>query len=185
MKLFSLMMFLCSIQTFAAGFSAGENFTTERISGNIMISCVGPNMSTVGTAHCVSENLNPAEYSYFVGSKIDATEVVLQATDEQGRKSTIKKEKYDSVLGKSKKPFNLWIATVFQRPLLNYGKNNIEYKLLKNGLEVESGNFMVEVATGASRQCTRGGYYYSNNLNDCSFPQSYCSRYFMENNYCR
>ncbi len=185
MKLISLVLFILSFQSLAAGFSAGENFKSINVSGNIMISCVSATASNVARANCYSNILDPSEYSFFVGSKIDADEVVLQATDEQGRKSVVKKEKYDGLIGKSKKPFNLWIATVFQKPLLNYGKNTVEYKLLKQGQVVEAGTFVTEVASGESRRCSRGGYYMSSDLNDCSFPQNYCARYFMENNYCQ
>jgi hypothetical protein len=170
----------------AAGLSGGEQFSTQAIEGRLMVQCAGGSPGpTSGSAICRSELLNPGEYSYFVGSTIDADHVSLRATREDGSVSKTKTEEYDSVKGKSRRSFNLWINTVFQRPLLGFGKNTVKYSLTKNGAIVESGTFIINVVDGGRATCQRMGYYTSQSTNDCTMPQNLCSRYFSENNYCQ
>ena len=183
--LIALFLTLFSYQTFAAGFTAGEQFNAIALEGRLSVSCFDATGSSYGTTYCSSEILNPAEYSYFKGPNIDADSVTLQATWESGKVTKTKTEKYDAKTGKSKKSFNLWISTLLQRPLLDYGKNTVAYKLTKGGAVVEEGTFIVEVTKGEKRVCQRPGFYQSNNKQDCSFPSNFCSRYFQENNYCR
>jgi len=181
----SLVLF--AVNSRATGLSGGDQYSTVSIEGRLSVSCTGSTTTgpSYGTAYCNSEILNPGEYSYFVGSKVDADSVTLQATWENGKTSKVKTEKYDGVNGKSAKSFNLWISTLLQRPLLNYGKNTVKYSLTKNGSTVEEGTFVVDVVTGAKSVCQRSGYYTSTNNQDCSFPSNLCSRYFAENNYCQ
>jgi hypothetical protein len=170
----------------AAGLSGGEQFSTQLIQGRLMVQCSGgmPGPSN-GSAFCSAELLNPGEYSYFVGPNTEADHVTLRATREDGSVSKAKTEEYDNVKGKSKKSFNLWINTVFQRPLLGFGKNTVKYSLTKNGSVVENGSFIVTVVDGGKATCQRVGYYTSQSTNDCSMPENLCSRYFNENNYCQ
>lgn len=170
----------------AAGFSAGDQFSSVIIEGSLTVQCAGGTTGpSFGSADCRSEILNPSEYTYFVGPKIDADSVSLQATRENGSVSKVKTEKYDAAQGKSRKPFNLWISTLLQRPLLDYGTNSVKYTLTKNGQKVEEGTFTVEVTRGSISVCQRTGHYSSSTTQDCSFPQNFCSRYFSENNFCQ
>lgn len=171
----------------ANGLSGGDQFSTQLIEGRLLVQCSGGTTpgSTNGSAICRAEILNPGEYSYFIGSKIDADHVTLRATREDGSVSKAKTEAYDGEKGKSKKSFNLWISTVFQRPLLGFGKNTVKYTLTKDDATVESGTFIVNVVDGGRATCQRVGYYTSQSTNDCSMPQNLCSRYFSENNYCQ
>ncbi|MDD4976543.1 MAG: hypothetical protein PHY93_19460 [Bacteriovorax sp.] len=186
----SLMLFLgnCLFVSFvsAAGLSGGEQFSTQLIEGHLMVQCAGGAPGpTSGSAICRSELLNPGEYSYFVGPNIDADHVSLRATREDGSVSKTKTEEYNSAKGKSRKSFNLWINTVFQRPLLGFGKNTVNYSLTKNRAIVENGTFIINVVDGGRSTCQRMGYYTSQSTADCSIPQNLCSRYFSENNYCQ
>ncbi|MDO9183425.1 MAG: hypothetical protein Q7U04_13505 [Bacteriovorax sp.] len=170
----------------ATGLSGGEQYSAQSIEGRLTVQCFGGSPGpSYGTANCRSQILNPGEYSYFVGTKIDADHVSLKASREDGSFSKTKTEEYDSEKGKSKKSFNLWIATVFQRPLLGFGKNTVHYVLSKNGNTVEQGDFIVNVVDGGSAVCQRAGLYTSQTSNDCSMPQNLCPRYFSENNYCQ
>lgn len=170
----------------AASLSGGDQFTAISVEGNLSVQCMGTNNGpSYATAHCESEILNPAEYSYFQGPNIDADTVSLQATWENGKTTKSKTANYDSVKGKSTKSFNLWIQTLLQRPLLNYGKNIVKYTLTKNGKTVEEGNFNVEVVKGGNSVCPRMGYFTSNNSQDCAFPNNFCSTFFQQNNYCQ
>lgn len=184
-KMLSIVLILITSQTFAAGFSGGDTFTSQNIEGRLTVSCMGTQPGpSVGVANCRMNLLNPGEYSYFLGPKVDADSVSLQATWENGKKSKVKTEKYDGNLGKSKKSFNLWISTVLQRPLLDFGKNVVSYTLTKNGTVVEQGEFDVQVGSAGTKYCARSGFYTSSNNQDCSMAQTFCDRYFRDNNYC-
>lgn len=187
MKSFLLSgLILIAFSAQSAGFSAGDKFNAITIEGRLSVQCpsetTGP---SYGAADCRFNILTPAEYTYFVGTQIDADSVSLQATHENGSVSKIKTEKYDGAQGKSRKPFNLWISTLLQRPLLDVGINSIKYTLTKNGQKVEEGIFTVEVVKGAISVCPRVGHYFSSTTQDCSFPTNLCSRFFNENNYCQ
>lgn len=184
-KFISCTLFLFAGTIFAAGFTGGDTFTSQNIHGNLSVSCMnnqgGPSF---GVATCRMNYLNPGEYSYFQGPNVDADEVTLQTTWENGKKSKSKTSQYDSTTGKSKKSFNLWISTLTQRPLLDLGKNTVSYKLTKNGSIVESGEFIVNVNSAGTKYCQRYGSYISNDSNDCARASNLCDRYFRENNYC-
>lgn len=179
-------LLLGTSMAYAAGLSGGDQFSTQIIEGRLTVHCSsntpGP---THGAAFCRSQILNPGEYSYFVGPQIDADQVTLRATREDGSLSKAKTETYLGAKGKSKKSFNLWISTVFQRPLLGFGKNTVKYTLSKEGQTVEEGTFVVNVVDGGRAVCQRTGFYTSSSNTDCSVPQNLCSRYFNENNYCQ
>jgi len=184
-KLLSLALLVISSSVFATGFTGGDTFTSQNIEGRLTVSCMGTQPGpSIGTANCSMNLLNPGEYSYFVGPKVDADSVSLQATWESGKKSKVKTEKYDGALGKSKKSFNLWISTLLQRPLLDYGKNVVSYTLTKNGAVVLQGEFDVQVNTAGTKYCARSGFYTSTSSQDCATPSAYCDRYFRDNNYC-
>ena len=187
-KTFTTLITMASFITLAnaTGFSGGDQYHAQVISGRLNVSCIGSGPGpTFGTAYCHDEILNPGEYAYFEGPKVDADKVTLVATRENGSISKVKTSDYDSATAKSKKSFNLWISTVLQRPLLDYGKNTVTYTLSKNGNNVEQGTFMVEVVKGEKAVCQRVGFYTSSNSADCQTPDNLCARYFNENNYCQ
>lgn len=185
MKKYLLAMLLCSTTAFAAGLSGGDQYTRVDISGKLMVQCTGSQGTTSGIADCRGQILNPGEYSYFIGPQSEADQVTLIATHEDGSISKPKTEKYDGQKGKSKKSFNLWISTVFQRPLLRFGKNTVNYTLSQNEKVTEQGSFVVNVVDGGRAVCQRTGFYTSTMANDCQFPTNFCSHYFNENNYCQ
>jgi hypothetical protein len=187
MKKVILSVFLVSTNIFAAGFSGGDKYVAHLIEGRLNVTCPqdstgGP---TSGAAFCRSNILDPGEYTYFIGNKVDADTVKLQATREDGSLSVVKAVSYDGAQGKSKKSVNLWIRTVLQKPLLGLGKNTIHYVLTKNNSIVEEGTFDVTADDGGRKTCARVGFYYSQMSSDCMNPQNLCGRYFAENNYCK
>lgn len=184
----SAKLFICNLLFLgiasAAGLSGGDQYSAIRIEGQLTVQCPGANPATA-QAYCGADLLNPGEYSYFVNGNKDADHVSLQATREDGSVSKAKTVEYDSAKGISKKSFNLWIRTVLQRPLLDFGKNTVHYKMTKNGTTVEEGDFVVTVADGGRFSCRRIGHYISTLPTDCATPQNLCSRFFQENNYCQ
>lgn len=165
------------------GFSGGSEYSSVPLNGSITVQCNSGIESRVSHFDCRSEVLFPYEFDYFYGPKMDADEVVLVASREDG--STRKKDgSYDGSAGRSKKHFNLWVSTVFQRPLLNFGKNSINFNLKKNGRSVSTGNFEVNVSAGEPRYCARR-YYFSSTMQDCESNWSMCQKYFADENYCQ
>jgi len=170
------------------GFSTGNQFSSQDISGRLQVQCMSgiPGGPTMGYTQCQLNILNPNEYAHFIGpTDVDADRVTLQATREDGSVSVEKTEGYDSKAGKSTGTFNLWIYTVFQRPLLGPGKNSVQFTLKKNNQVVRAGTFFATVGDGGSATCQRTGFFTSSSANDCASPQNFCGQYFSENNYCQ
>ena len=79
---------------------------------------------------------------------------------------------------KSRRRFNLWLSSLFQRPLLKRGMNSIQWELTNDGQVKESGEFEVEVVPNArTLQCDRR-LLTSSRLSDCRGYASACSYYF-------
>jgi hypothetical protein len=167
------------------GFNRDNSFQALVISGPIMVTCNDYNGASETRYYtCNMDILDPGEFAKFYGPKnSEADNVVLLGTREDGSQRE-KSEKYDGEKGISKDSINLWITTLFQRPLLKMGKNNIQYKLYKSSRAVGQGQFEVQVFRGKDRQCSRQGYYNSNDMNDCRNSFNVCRRYFSENNFC-
>lgn len=188
MKFFALIFTLLPgvvMATETVGFSQGNTRTAVAISGDLMVSCHEPGRPpTHAFFSCRDLVLEPTSYDFFQGPKgLDADEVELTATREDGSTRT-KREKYDSLTYRSEDPFNLWISTLFQRPLLKGGHNEIAYTLIQNQTAVGQGKFQVLVQKGPSRVCPRSSYN-SINSSDCQSQFSVCNRYFSQYNNCR
>lgn len=168
------------------GFSTGNDFTATMLYGEISVSCHDSGRSDHSYVRCSSEVLDPAEFVRFIGPKdVAADQVALSATWESGQVRE-KTKGWDSAAGRSTERFNLWIATLFQRPLLDYGKNAIRYFLKKGGQIVREGSFTANVRRGERRVCRRRRHYTSSNLSDCRPPSTnLCDRYFRDENYCQ
>ncbi len=182
-----LFMMLIPLVGHGAGFLGGNFFRAVEIEGRISVSCQNPStgkMDFVSTI-CEEEILEPNEVARFSAEKaIDADTVELTVADENGTLRAQKIE-YDSALGRSEEPVNLWIRTFLQRPLLSTGKNKVIYKLRKNGSTVQTGEFVAEVASSEKRRCGAEYVFYSSNLHDCQVPKLKCGQYFARYNYCQ
>lgn len=184
-RIVAILNIFISFNLLATGFSGGDQYTSTDIEGRITVSCHGNTPGPTYAVHiCRSNVLNPGEYSYFKGPTGDYDSVTLQANWENGKKSIIKTEKYDGKNGISKKLFNLWIVSLTQRPLLDYGKNIVNYQLIKNKTTIESGSFNTDVVDAGTRVCQRDGHYTSSNNADCTNPSQFCDNYFRVNRYC-
>jgi hypothetical protein len=179
----------------STGFQSGSRFFVEKVSGDLVVNCQeqysppfngGP---FFGSARCTGFIMNPTDFDYFVGPNVDADHVSLWAEYEDGTKSKEKTEKYlpgvpENGSGRSKGAFNLGTRTLFQKPLLSFGRNIIHYALTKKKAVIQSGEFVVNVIDGGSRQCPRYGRYYSPDSSGCSFPERYCSNLLKDPRYC-
>ena len=186
-KIILLALSLISSTVFAAGFEAGNEFVATPLEGSISVTCndFSTGERDFGTFICRDEILQPGEVLRFQGDVgVDADEVSLTAKWEDGSTRTKTKD-YDPATGMSKGRFNLWIQTLLQRPLLDYGKNEINFQLTKDSTPVQEGSFIANVAKGAKRTCSVREHFFSNTIRDCRFPDDLCRRYFSMHNYCR
>jgi len=168
------------------GLEVGDKLETLMLDGDVSVMCreLGGRTS-IGYVSCRRWILEPAESSRFKTDKnTGADRVILKATHEDGRVIT-KDGDFDSANGVSKGRFNLWINTLFQRALLDEGRNEIEYVLKSGDAIVRQGKFTVTVGRGQNRACPLG-HATSNDPNDCRFGGSaVCNGYFHDMNYCR
>lgn len=189
MKLAALAVSLSMIASAPAlaaetGFTAGNDLRTMPIRGEVSVSCSENGMSEFAHFICEDTLLDPAEYSYFVTTPGgDADSVTLTATWPNG-KTVSKTERYDASKGKSDGSFNLWIETLFQRPLLTMGANRVHYSLTRDGTVRSEGDFTATIQPGELRTCRRG-HVTSFRMDDCRFGNSACNQYFRQENYCQ
>lgn len=191
--LIALAFALTSNFAFAAdpGFVTGNQFTAVPVSVHISVSCQQsgwpPSGPTYGAGLCEDVILNPAEYVSFVGpTDIDANQISLKVTRPNG--SWLEKiAGYDAAKGKSTSTFNLWMRSLTQKPLLNYGDNAITYSFRKNGQEVLGGSLTATVSEGEERRCRYSEHFTSGNSSDCTFVTNgpYCRMAFARQNWCQ
>ena len=177
--LLNLAFNICQAQSL----SSGEVFSAVSIFGDLTVQCNGPTTGfrTV-VYHCEDETLSPVEFDSFVGPQNEADTVQLYSTFDNGQRSEMKTVGYKS--GKSTSQINLWVTSLFQRPLLNFGLNKIDYTFKKSGQVISHGEFDVNVTNGTLRECP-SGFIPSNDDNDCNTPYLVCTEYFQRYNYCR
>ncbi len=187
LKYFVLFFGILSFKAFAdIGFSHGGDLSAISAKGTVFVHCMmdGSNGPFSNSYYCRRDIITTGDYDYFVGpTGIFADKVVLTAHHQDGSE-TIKKVDYDSQKNRSKETVNLWIKTVFQRPLLDFGLNQVEFKMLKKKEVVYSGQFQVQVRDSGEHVCPNDGNYWSNNSEDCRNGQFMCNRFFNENNFC-
>lgn len=177
--MFFFLAGLLSSMVHADGFKSGSVFTANEYSGRVIVHCRGlDGRLEVANFDCSDYFLSPVEYDYFVTDRPEeATSVVLKRTLPSG-KIRKKESKYLAQKQRSKDRFNLWIASMTQRPFLDVGLNTIDYELKSKDAVVKSGQFGVQVDVGADYRC-QTEFINSNNDTDCRHPSSICTRYFQ------
>ena len=184
MKYLSLLVLFFSINAFAynVGFESGHEMTTVLSQGNVRVFCNGARGQTSAYLHCYSNDLTPSLRSKLMVTDgvINADKVKLTAFHADGSQRS-KSSKFDSNEGKSTKSFNLWISTVFQRPLLESGLNRIVYQFMNEDEVVADGEFEVVINRGEDRNCSYGTIF-SHRDSDCRAGSNICNAYFRR--YC-
>jgi hypothetical protein len=177
------VMFFMTQTSFALGFAAGNEFQASSSSGHITVTCQGPEgPATTVNFDCWNGSLSPVEYDYFLGPTLTADSVNLTVTrEDQSQRS--KDSRYDSRRGMSVDRFNLWVASLFQRPLLADGVNRVHYSLKLKGASVDEGDFVVKVVREPTAVCPNHSYT-SKDPADCTNQYSMCGKYFEEFHYC-
>lgn len=154
------------------GFSGGDTFTAYDYEGSFTLFC--PDASR--RVNCQGYGLEPGEFDYLVfPAEINADKVVLTRINTRGETRS-KDSKIKRGQNRSKKTFNLWIRTLFQRPLLSMGDNRIRYSFEENGNVVSDGEFTTQVIDGGLKFCQHMAM--SGSEADCQNPTSACNAYF-------
>jgi hypothetical protein len=161
------------------GFETGDSFTATDYRGHVTVLCEDPTDHRSYFYSCRTESLLPAPTARFVAQPgTNADHVTLISRWENG-KTYSKEGRFDSESGKSITNFNLWIATLFQRPLLTYGTNQIHYVLSKNGQPQAQGDFVATVQKAPAQTC-RDDVLTELNASSCHNGPWMCQRYFDE-----
>lgn len=179
------LVFLMAAPAFAqvntVGFAQGNQFSSSSIQGSVKVYC---NNNITADYVCYDTVLDPVSYDYFVGPQgMAANEVTLLCDRPDGSRRD-RTTPYDAGSGRSGEAFNLWISTLFQKPLLLQGTNKFTFQLKAGGQVVQQGSFTVVVSPGAARTCPTT-HYNSTDPVDCESQYSVCQRYFEQYDYCR
>lgn len=170
----------------AQSLSAGSNYNSVFIKGQVELVCQEGSLHQESTFECQDSILEPSNYAYFLGPRgLNADEVRLVVTSADGS-SRNKNFTYHSKLGSTTDKINLWISTVFQKALLKNGLNKINYSLLLKAQPVNQGQgqFQVQVNPVGIRYCPAQKIN-SSTVTDCNSQYSVCQTYFQQNNFCR
>ncbi len=165
------------------GFEHGNEFQPYSLTGYATVECREGPQYINHTYYCYDTMFDPVEMDRWVGpSGVDADQVTLSVNwNQKERKQT---EKYDSKKGKSER-FNLFVATLFQRPLIHAGVNQVHYTLDKDKKTVQEGDFEVTVKNVQYQKC-RDRSYFEWSLQNCQNNDfAVCRKYFRDENYCK
>jgi hypothetical protein len=167
--------------SFAGGFSKGSHFNFRTLLGEIEIQC--PNRQTV--AFCRDQFLDPWPYDIFRGPILpEASRVQLESSVASSQETRSIEVSYYGTTGKSEE-INLGISSIFQRPLLRFGSNQIDYKILSRSRKtIKEGRFVVTVSRSTTMYCDQRKVQ-TVNSEDCELTYSVCQQYFNDLNYCR
>lgn len=186
MKFLAVLFCLIPHFSYAVGFSRGSVMKSVPVSGRVSVTCpsaLNPGQTQTVGYTCQDIVLEPSPYDYFIGpAGLKADEFSLVVTREDGSVRS-KTDVYDQSQTRSSSTINLWISTLFQRPLLKKGRNQVSYSLVQGRTAVGQGTFEVLVQEESERVCPVSQYV-SSDANDCSSPFSVCERYFLQYNNC-
>lgn len=178
------LFYVTTVQAQKLGLSGGEVFESQRLEGRVSVYCRSAQGQDFAVYSCRENRLTPEEWDHFTHpDKVQGDEVTLVSHQQSG-KVREKSEDYDPRTGESEN-FNLWVATLFQRPLLDYGLNRIDYEVTKEGIVQDMGSFDVRVEKRDEVRRCPARTYYSSWPSDCRSGFQICQRYFRELNDCR
>lgn len=166
------------------GFDSGNHFQLSSIEGTLDVTCRDyRGVRDQQQFNCYEDSLSPTRSARFMKwPTVDADKVTLVAYHQDGSIRE-RSNPFLSNEGRTKKKFNLWNSSLFQRPLLEVGVNRVTYEFEKEGKVVERGEFTATVEVLPTQHC-KSGNLFSNNVQNCRSGQMICHRYFSMNNYC-
>ena len=170
---------------FAVDFEGHTQFTNIDLEGEFWVRCSGEGRVKRAYHQCRGYILNPigAWARFSDDSGIQADRVELQTTRKDTGRVITKRMKWDSRAGETSRAVNLWTWTLFQRPLLEMGDNEVRYAYTKNGQRVGEGSVFVNVRDGGVRSCETQSYS-TVNMSMCNNMAYACDFYFNRQNNC-
>lgn len=186
-SLFGLAALFLTLNLWAnvPGLRSGAEFNSVSIRGSVSVQCSSSQGNSSAVFSCGDNILYPGDFDFFYHpGKVAGDKVTLRSEQANGRVRSSSK-KYDPSTGLSTRRFNLWISTLFQRPLLDVGVNRIDFEVTERGVITDIGTFEVVVNQAPEVKVCQRRHYFSSNLDDCRNGANICSRYFRELNYCQ
>jgi hypothetical protein len=166
----------------ATSFDGRREFTHIDLRGAVDVTCFDGGQVKRSYHQCSGYLLQPRAYAHFYhNTEVQADRVAL-TVQHQNKETVQKRSTWDNANKRSTDAFNLWVWTVFQRPLLELGENVISFDLTQAGRSVARGDFKVSVKDGGVREC-RYRRITTGNEQLCENAMSACTEYFdLENN---
>ncbi|XGC80719.1 hypothetical protein ACES2L_15450 [Bdellovibrio bacteriovorus] len=181
------LLFVFAFSSFAhaqyVGFAKGNQLSATPVQGRVHVVCNGFNGTGAALYSCHDVVLDPAAYDHFIGPKDSRADGVILVVKHEDGSVRDRASSYDGVRGKSRDAFNLWISTLFQKPILEAGVNTVQYRIFSGKILLAEGRFQAIVTRGGARTCPNAQYNSTDN-NDCNSQYSICQRYFEEYNNC-
>ena len=173
--IFSTTVFSKDIQ-----FNEADQFDVITMQGIVSVRCQSGQYPTSRIFQCYDSNIKDGNSKRLqILTDVSADRVNLKNT-----KSGIKKNSsINFSTNETSRAFNLWIETLTQKALLNYGENLIEYSLTKDGQTLITGTYSVNVEKSEERRCPNGFLFY--NGNQCPDNFTICRDYFYKYRYCK
>lgn len=182
LRILSILILTFGYQAYSADFQGHNEFTHYDLEGTYRVTCVARGVETV-FHQCRGYLLNPFNFGYFNHETDKSADRVELSTVNKEGKTIKKRSDWNQAKGRSKKRINLWVWTVFQRPLLEIGDNQVSYALTRRGQVMESGEFNVTVHDGGLRSCqSRSTTTTDKTL--CENRSFACEDYFRQENNC-
>jgi hypothetical protein len=118
----------------SASFDGHTQFESIELDGHVFVRCSDRGQHDSRWVRCRGNLLNPTgAFAHFqVNSGIRTDRVQLKSIWENG-KQVAKRPRWEASKNRTQRSVNLWIDTIFQTPLLDYGNNWVEYELVENG----------------------------------------------------
>lgn len=184
---FFLTVLVSSGAAYGQGFTGGSDLEGRSARGTIYLTCYGSGGEMASsTINCRQALLIPYDRDFFIDSNApeNTTHVELINEHQDGRVVS-KRVRFDAEKGESRSRINLWIWSLTQRPLLDFGPNEVTYKYYQRSTLLREGVFEVNVAEGGSYRCDPS-YESSSWMDDCrSSGQNRCLSYFRQRNWCQ
>ncbi|MCB0408228.1 MAG: hypothetical protein KDD34_08495 [Bdellovibrionales bacterium] len=170
--------------TLAASFDGRTEFTHFDLQGEFSVSCMSGQERGHAIYQCRGYLMEPSSFAYFYHDPNASVErVELSAMNKKGQK-ILKKSNWNSQENRTEKRINLWVETLFQKPLLELGDNKVQFVFFnKKNQIVESDEFMVRVDNGGLRECHSRSHFTSD-MQMCNSGAFACDEYFYLENDC-
>ena len=154
--------------------------TEDFLRGSVRVQCNQNGRIYYQNYLCDSSLLRGGNFGYLVvtNGSLDADFVQMSSF----ANNTTKSSRFNALTGRSFSQFNLWMSSVFQRPLLHRGLNTIAYTFFKNNAIVAQGSFNVNIYRGNDLNCGFGNLFYNT---ICPNLFQACDDFFRRRNYCR